>query len=120
MIMVEKPESLASVGRIPQLRPRTIGAGLSLGVLAAMGLCACPALSAPPQVQIPTEEDLQPSQHTPTGTAGFLSGLGRTNFLLGEWVGCGPSSPKYGISLALQETSEVLGNVSTSGSTMMG
>ena len=112
MIMVEEPESRASVGRIPQLLPRTIGAGLSLGVLAAVGLCACPALSAPPQIQIPTAEDLQPSQYTPTGTAGFLSGLGKTNFLLGDMAGLRPFLAQYGISLALQETSEVLGNVS--------
>jgi len=68
--------------------------------------------AAPPQIQIPTEEQLQPGEeYTPTGVEGFLSGLARTNFLLGTMGGVRPFLAQYGISFALQETSEVLGNV---------
>lgn len=69
------------------------------------------AVAAPPQIQIPTEEQLQPGEYTPTGVAGFLSGLARTNFLLGNMGGLRPFLSQYGISFALQETSEVFGNV---------
>jgi porin len=75
-------------------------------------LAAAQAEAAPPQIQIPTEEQLQPGEeYTPTGAPGFLSGLARTNFLLGNMGGLRPFLAQYGISLALQETSEVLGNV---------
>jgi porin len=69
------------------------------------------AIAAPPQIQIPTEEQLQPGEYTPTGVEGFLSGLARTNFLFGNMGGLRPFLSQYGISFALQETSEVLGNV---------
>jgi porin len=90
---------------------RLAGAAATAGALAILGLASGPAWSAPPQVQIPTEEELQPSEYTPTGAAGFLSGLARTNFLLGNMGGLRPFLSQYGISFALQETSEVLGNV---------
>jgi len=69
------------------------------------------ATAAPPSIQVPTEEQLQPGEYAPTGVAGFLSGLARTNFLLGNMAGVRPFLAQYGISFALQETSEVLGNV---------
>jgi porin len=69
-------------------------------------------MAAPPQIQIPTEEQLQTGdEYTPAG-GNFLSGLARTNFLLGNMGGLRPFLAQYGISLGLQETSEVLGNVS--------
>ena len=78
----------------------------------AVWLGAHPADAAPPQVQIPTEEQLQPGEeYTPAG-GGFLSGLARTAFLFGNMGGLRPFLAQYGISIALQETSEVLGNVS--------
>jgi porin len=81
------------------------------GAIVAVCLCTNSAWSAPPQIQIPTEEQLQPGEYTPTGIEGYLSGLARTNFLLGNMGGLRPFLSQYGISLALQETSEVLGNV---------
>jgi porin len=86
-------------------------AALSAGILGMLSGSPEPAHAAPPQIQIPTEEELQPSEYTPTGVSGFLSGLERTNFLLGNMGGLRPFLAQYGISLALQETSEVLGNV---------
>ena len=86
---------------------------LAIKVVAALvfsGLCLCnePALAAAPQIQIPTEEQLQPSSDGPD----FIGGLARTNFLLGSMGGLRPLLSRYGMSFALQETSEVLGNVS--------
>src|SRR3984885_3686955 len=91
---------------------RVLRAGASAGTLAAFCIYGNAALAAPPQIQIPTEEQLQPGA-TPTTVEGsdFLSGLARTNFLLGNMGGLRPFLAQYGISLALQETSEVLGNV---------
>jgi porin len=80
---------------------------------AGLGLASHLALAAPPQIQMPTEEQLQPGE-TPSTAQGpdFISGLARTNFLLGNMGGLRPFLAQYGISLALQETSEVFGNVS--------
>jgi porin len=88
---------------------------------AMLGSAACalsgpwigPAHAAPPTIQIPTEEQLQPGEEgaTPlTGPFSFMNGLARSNYMLGDMWGLRTDLSKYGISLALQETSEVLGN----------
>ncbi len=73
-------------------------------------LCAAcaPALAAPPPLSVPTNMD----QANPDGQgySGILGDLSRTNFLLGNLFGIRTVLAKYGISLAVQETSEVLGN----------
>jgi porin len=81
-------------------------------VAAAASLAAGAAWAAPPPVQIPTEEQLQPGAATQGGIEGFAQSLARTNYLLGSMGGLRPFLSQYGISFALQETSEVLGNVS--------
>ena len=43
---------------------------------------------------------------------GFLNGLSRSGYLLGDMWGLRPWLSQYGMSLAISETSEVLGNVS--------
>ncbi|HEY1795297.1 MAG TPA: carbohydrate porin, partial [Stellaceae bacterium] len=89
--------------------------GKTLGALAvvALGGIGAPAIAAPPQIQVPTEESLQPSEgaFATGGALGFLNNLERTNFLLGDMWGVRPLLSQYGMSFALQETSEVLGNV---------
>jgi porin len=92
---------------------RAMSAAL-LACAAAVGSGGDAAFAAPPQIQIPTEEQLQPGQeYTPAGDgSNFLSGLARTNFLLGNMGGLRPLLSQLGMSLAIQETSEVLGNVS--------
>jgi porin len=67
------------------------------------------ALAAPPPLSVPTEEQLQGPQ--PTGLSEFLSSLNRTNYFLGNMFGLRPFLAQYGMSFALQETGEVLGNV---------
>ncbi len=69
------------------------------------------ARPAPPQLQVPTEEQLQPGEMRPGRGPGLFGGLARSNFLLGDMWGLRPFLAQYGMSLALQETSEVLGNV---------
>jgi porin len=78
---------------------------------AVLCLCAGSALAAPPQLSVPTEEQLQPGQGGAGGLFGFTSSLARSNFLLGNMWGLRPFLSQYGIFLGLQETSEVLGNV---------
>ena len=41
---------------------------------------------------------------------GFLNGIGRSNYFFGDWWGLRPWLSQYGISVAIQETSELLGN----------
>jgi len=70
------------------------------------------ASAAPPPISVPTQpESFEPAQPAP-GPFGFLSGIQRSSYLLGDMWGLRTFLSKYGISFALQETSEVLGNVS--------
>jgi porin len=88
-----------------------------VGVIAAASALSMhginPALAAPPSIQVPTEEELQPGeQATPmTGPLSFLNGISRSNYMLGDMWGLRTALSQYGISFALQETSEVFGNV---------
>jgi porin len=67
------------------------------------------ARAAPPAVQMPTDETLQSSGGG--GPFAFLNGLERSNYLLGDLFGVRSLLSRYGVSIAFQETSEVLGNV---------
>jgi porin len=81
-----------------------------MAAAAALLAAATPSLAAPPPLSVPSSADL----NNPSGTqgySGFLGDLQRTNFLLGDLFGVRTALSKYGISLAIQETSEVLGNV---------
>ncbi len=91
--------------------PRTVfGRGLwcaaygVLGVLAAATAvrAAPPALSTPISATSP--------DGAPAGSSSFLDGLKKSNFLLGDLFGVRTALSKYGVSLAVQETSEVFGN----------
>jgi porin len=75
---------------------------------AALAAIAPHALAAPPPLAVPAS-----GQTNPDGTPaynGILGDLERTNFLLGDLFGLRSTLSKYGISLAIQETSEVVGN----------
>ncbi len=91
-----------------------IGIGLSLPWLAAL-LWAGSAVAAPPQapVAVPSGNSA-PDQSGVAAAApfGFLSGISRSSYLLGDMWGLRPFLARYGMSFTLQETSEVLGNVS--------
>ena len=76
---------------------------------AAVLLLGCaPALAAPPPLSVPVSTSL--GENGSTGYGGFLSNLQRSNYLLGDMFGLRSLLSQYGISLAVQETSEVLGN----------
>jgi porin len=88
-----------------------IGATAIASALAGHG--SSPAHAAPPAISIPTDEELQPGEATgpANGPFGFLNGISRSGYMLGDMWGLRTALSKYGISFALEETSEVLGNV---------
>ena len=68
-----------------------------------------PVLAAPPPLAVPASTS-DASTGGPGGFSGFLGSLQRSNFLLGDMFGLRTALSRYGVSLAVQETSEVLGN----------
>jgi porin len=68
------------------------------------------AKAAPPVLQVPSDESFQTDQNG-APASGLLNGLERRNLMLGDMGGLRTELSKYGISLAIQETSEVFGNV---------
>src|ERR1700683_3975115 len=84
-----------------------------LGGAAFSLLSINPVLATPPMLSAPPE--IQPASpsttNAPLPSPGFLTELSRSNYLLGDMGGLRPFLSKYGMSLAIQETSEVLGNV---------
>jgi porin len=95
---------------------RLFGAIRSLGQIGASGvaatLWACTALAAPPTIAIPSADEADnapPGQGS--GLFDFMAGLDRSGTLFGNLWGLRPWLAQYGITLAPQETSEVLGNV---------
>jgi porin len=81
--------------------------GIALASLPGAG----PASAAPPPVPALTETNVIAGQ-VKTGPPSFLDGISRSNYLLGDLGGLRTLLSRYGISLSLQETSELLGNVS--------
>ena len=85
---------------------------LSLGgVIAAEPVTA----ASPPPLAIPSEPEAFETNVTPGGAGAgpfaFVQGLEKSDFLLGDMWGLRSGLSRFGISLALSETSEVLGNV---------
>ena len=70
-------------------------------------ITAPPALAAPPPLSVPVSTE---DANNTTVSTGLLGTLERSNFLLGDLFGLRTALSRYGISLAIQETSEVLGN----------
>jgi porin len=113
-MIAERRATRALIARWGRSGSRRRGAGMAASTVVFAALCAWSgtAAAAPPQIQVPTEEQLQPGEGPSTVTGpDFLGSLARTNFLLGNMGGVRPFLSQYGISLALQETSELLGNV---------
>ncbi|WP_373467320.1 carbohydrate porin [Geothrix sp. 21YS21S-4] len=87
----------------------TRGAGVKTAV-ATLLLCAgaSPVFAAPPSISVPITS--QPDGQKDSFS--FLSNLERSNFFLGDMFGLRPTLGTYGMTVVVQETSEVLGNVS--------
>jgi porin len=102
----------ANSGRAVKDAQSSSVAGMRLAAAAtAWTLCGAwlhPALAAPPSLSVPSDEDFQSDQN---GAGSFVDRLYRSNLLLGDMGGLRTELSKYGISLAIEETSEVLGNV---------
>lgn len=70
-------------------------------------LSAHTAFATPPTLAAGSFESSTNETMTPLG---FLTGISRSGYLLGDMWGLRPWLSKYGVSLAISETSEVLGN----------
>ncbi|MGH7029596.1 MAG: carbohydrate porin, partial [Stellaceae bacterium] len=97
-------------------RPAIKHANVALAAACAAGWWStAPAAAAPPTLLVPggVGAASQPglSEGAAQGPFGFLTGIGKSGNLLGDMWGLRPLLAQYGISLALLETSEVLGNV---------
>ena len=88
-------------------RVRTLAARTALLLAAAVG--AHQAQAAPPALSVPSDEAFQPG--LTGGQESLLSKLYRSNLLLGDMGGLREILARYGTSIAIQETSEYLGNV---------
>jgi porin len=89
--------------------PGRVTAWPALALAGFAAVAAGPALAAPP----PLTATAIGNAANPNGVQtnlGLLGNLERTNFLLGDLFGLRSFLSRYGISLAIQETSEVLGN----------
>ncbi len=89
----------------PVLRLTRPAACSALGCIVAT-LCCNAVMAADPASVAPPPAALQGS-----GPFGFLDGIDRSSNLLGSMWGLRPWLSQYGMTLNLQETSEVLGNV---------
>jgi len=91
------------------------GKRIATWVLAALGsveILGQWAVATPPPAAPPDESlDLNSAPNSGGPAAGVFSTLGRSGYLLGNMGGLRPLLSKYGFSLGLSETSEVLGNV---------
>lgn len=84
---------------------------LTAPILAALWVGS--ALAAQPQAAADNADDAAPpTQWQSGGLFGFLNGASRSQYLLGDLWGARPLLSRAGITLSLQETSEVLGNLS--------
>ena len=81
--------------------------GVTGGTALAL-LLASPAFGTPPTIASTTVE----TTNQTANATGFFTGISRRDTLLGDMWGLRPWLSKYGLSLNILETSEVLGNVS--------
>jgi porin len=93
--------------RQPAPRPNSTVLCLAAGcALASLGVGAAAADSSPPAA------GAAPPPSESAGPLGFLTGIDRSSTMLGDMWGLRPLLNQYGMTFNLQETSEVLGNVS--------
>jgi porin len=103
--------------RVPKTDRSNSPTHQSITVRAALMVAAWwwagPALAAGPAISMPGPDLFLPGEEGAPGTSSvpFLDGLARSGYLLGDMFGLRTELAKYGMSLAIQETSEVLGNV---------
>ncbi len=87
---------------------KALGCGLLLaGVIHS---AITPAFAAPPPISIPVPDDTSGAAH-PDDPFAFVKNWRRDQGLLGDMWGLRTELSHYGITLAIEETSEALGNV---------
>ena len=101
-------------------RLRRVPPGWMLSLFAALlaVASATTVFATPPTASVLVELQPESNQTTPAGPApkvSFLSAVSRSDTMLGDMGGLRPFLSRFGISLTIQETSEVLGNVSGGG-----
>jgi porin len=94
----------------PRRRTSPASWAISLALAAAALVAADPALAAPPPISMPITPD-QTGATANEGPFDFLKNWKRNAGLLGDMWGFRTSLSRYGVSFALEETSESLGNV---------
>jgi porin len=94
----------ACTRRLPAVVPGLLNGGL-LSCLVLAPALGVQTASAP-------SDDSDFANSTSQGPFGFLNAIERTNYLLGDMWGLRTGLSHYGVSLGLEETSEVLGNLS--------
>ena len=92
---------------MPIFQPQPIKAIVAAACLT--GLLSLNATAAPPPISIPATGDENQLATSP-GLFGFMDGINRSSSLLGDMWGLRTNLSRHGISLAVQETSEYLGN----------
>jgi porin len=80
-----------------------------MAISSAVGAGA--AWAAPPQVPPPAESEALLPAEAKDGAPGFLDGIARSGALLGDMGGLRTLLSRHGMTLTLQETSELLGNL---------
>ena len=75
----------------------------------AAAVVASSAQASPPPLSVPISSEDTGADGSRVST-GLLSDLQRSNFLLGDLFGLRSALSPYGVSIAIQETSEVIGN----------
>lgn len=80
------------------------------------GLSASSAFASAPPMTMAIDSDGAQSNDAVSGNSGtvfgFMDGINKSGSMLGNMWGVRPALGKYGVTFGLQETSEVLGNVS--------
>ena len=100
-----RASKVSSWTRPPAVAKRRMAAALML-----LLMVASPAFAGVPPLSVPISSE-QATSGQPATFSGFLGSLKRSNYMLGDMFGLRNTLSKYGMSIAIQETSEVLGNV---------
>jgi porin len=103
-----KPHELKPIYRLGESALKRLALNLRLALPLLTVLLAGICLATPPGV---TPSDLSSDQSTSGNGTGFVEGVARSSYLLGDMGGIRPLLSKYGVSLNITETSEGLGNI---------
>ena len=99
-----------------QLSRRRVPKLIEMATVATVMLAALPSQAASPAITSPGADDAAPvapqTQWQSSGVLGFTDGIGHSSNLLGDLWGLRPLLSNAGITLNIQETSEIIGNVS--------